>query len=177
MTNPFHVGQRICFKIGHKPMRVTRINGKYIDALYLDNRNKRIYNRCWLDFKSLPEEQPEPAVGYDDTRPVYDTLHGHATIVGKRRDGVYVMETFPSARGPSALVAVGLLGPRIYDYTVKLENIVDKYTFYRRVKRGSVSLNDVIKRENGKLYRIIQLDTHSSNQQWLKGEVLKGRPI
>ncbi len=170
MTNPFKQGDRVCFKIGHCPIIVTGVNGKYIWGDYENKHFKQIRSRDYRDFELLSTRT-------NNSSQVYESEHGPVTLIGQRRDGAYVMETFDGPRGRSCTVTTTRLGKPISIYTVELENIVEKYTFHRRSEKGKVKLHDLIKRPNGKLYRVIKLNTNSPNKQWLEGEIMLGSPI
>lgn len=177
MTNKIEYGDTICFKVGHKKLTVTRVDGQYIEAQYNQAPRTQV-RRCHSNFlvvQKATKNKPSPSVIKVGCN--YETVHGVATLIGNRRDGAFIVETYDGDRGPSAVVTVTSIGPRVYNYTVKLENIVEKYVFHRRVEEGSVDLHDVIKRENGKLYRVIQLNTENTCTQFLKGEKLVGVAI
>lgn len=176
MTNRFKIKDRICFRSGYKPLIVTKVNGKHVYAYY-ENNPQRTVVRCHTNFKLIETPRQSQQTSRVVNGQNYETIHGPATLIGHRRDGAFVVETFDGPRGRSSVVAITSIGPRIYDYTVRLQNIADKYTFHRRAKKGSVDLHDVIKRDNGKLYRVIALDTQNSVSIPLVGEKLIGQKI
>ena len=161
----FKVGDIVKLKNGSAAQEVieSRCGGTFIRTVYLSSVDPPRRFRNASDF-----EYYDPTPQYD----IFETPYGHATVIGQRRDGAYVVETLDGPRGRSCLQVVTKLGPAVKVYTVKLENIVDKYTFHRQIKKGVLKRGDLIKRDNGKLYRVIGLDTNSPDAQWLDDAVL-----
>lgn len=174
MPKTIMIGDTVVLNGGTKPLEVLRNHGGYINARYIGSRqNIRRRTNKFKITHSVHDPVSQAVIGQD-----YVTPDGQrASLVGTRRDGSFVLETYDTSRGRSCLIIQTKLGRRHYNLTVRLKNVTDGYTFHRRIKEGQVKLNDLIKSPTGKLYTVIEMDTENSNNIFLEGSVMVEKEI
>jgi len=174
----FKRGDIVRLKTGQQPIIVTlghgrgELTGYYLSSSMTKQNIRRRTNKFKITH-SVHDPVSQAVIGQD-----YVTPDGQrASLVGTRRDGSFVLETYDTSRGRSCLIIQTKLGRRHYNLTVRLKNVTDGYTFHRRIKEGQVKLNDLIKSPTGKLYTVIEMDTENSNNIFLEGSVMVEKEI
>jgi len=166
MTNPYKVGDEVKLKRGNTKMYVHEINGKYIRASYNKSSEYGLGNRrIHTDYTYF---------NLEDQFELFETREGPATLIGKTRNGTYVMEKLDD---DCEIIYQRHKPQKHMAHTVELQNIVDKYRFHRVCPEGKVKKGDLIKRPNGKLYSVTALNTRAHITQELEGEIMTGRAL
>lgn len=160
----FKRGDLVRLRNGKAPIKVLRVDYPFMFGRYISsgiNVERRMCEMCYYN----------PIIAQAD---LFHTDEGPATLIGTTRNGTYVLEKI---NDNEEIIYQRKTPTRHKHYTVKLKNIIEGYTFHRAIEEGKVKVNDIIKRPNGKLYQVINIDTKDLNKQPLLGEVLTGKSL